>query len=84
MNCSVTDLSSRRRERNVLSTITVVLGGVNYGTLSVDAAYEAGRPLVLYAVPAGPSRGGDPPAGPLDCLITDEPGLGADAETVAR
>jgi hypothetical protein len=84
MNCSVTDLGSRRRTHNVLSTITVVLGGVNYGTLSVNAIYEAGKPLVLYAVPAGAGRGGDQTAMPVDCLLTDEAGLGADAETVAR
>lgn len=79
--CSVSDLSARRRGRNVLSTITVVLGGVHYGTLSVNAPYEPGRPFVLYAVPAG--VGLDPLTGTLDCLITDEAGLGT-GQTVAR
>jgi len=76
MKCSVTDLGARRRGRNVLSSITVVLGGTNYGSVPLSIPYEAGKPLVLYVVPAGEPDGD----GALECLITDDASLGADLE----
>jgi hypothetical protein len=80
---SVTDLASRRRSDDVLSTITLVFGGVNYGTIEVATPYLKGKPLVLYVVPQGSARAGDGFAGPLDCLITDDVALAAELD-VAR
>jgi hypothetical protein len=72
---TVTELASRRPEENVLDSITLVFGGVNYGTISVRAPYAEGRPIVLYIVPAHGSATDDALHGPIDCLITDDPGL---------
>jgi hypothetical protein len=77
MKCSVTDLGARRRGRNVLSSLTIVLGGINYGSVPLSVPYEAGKPLVLYVVPADAAPGTD---GPLECLITDDAALGADLD----
>ena len=79
-SATVTDLATRRREDNVLGSITVVFGGVNYGTIPVQAPYAAGKPIALYLVPSD-SRGpdaDDPLHGPLDCLITDDVALALD------
>lgn len=75
-SATVTDLATRRDRNNVLGSITVVFGGVNYGTIPIRAPYAAGKPFALYLVPA---RGAASPDGvldgPLDCLITDDPAL---------
>ena len=80
---TVTDLASRRRSDDVLRSITLVFGGVNYGTIRVSTPYTKGRPIALYVVPQGADPGGDVLAGPLDCLVTDDLAL-ADAFDVAR
>jgi len=81
---SVTDLATRRRRDDVLSTITIVFGGVNYGTIPIFATpYVKGKPIVLYIVPQDPDCAGDGFTGPIDCLITDDAALAAGLE-VAR
>ncbi len=77
---SVTDLATRRREENVLSSITVVFGGVNYGTIPIRAPYAAGRPIALYLVPSDNTAhvGDDVLHGLLECLITDDVELALD------
>ncbi|HEV2738659.1 MAG TPA: hypothetical protein VGU66_08785 [Candidatus Elarobacter sp.] len=68
----------------MLHSITLVFGGIHYGTFSVQAPYPKGKPIVLYLVPAQ-DRGqaaGDELCGPLDCLITDDAALAL--ERVAR
>ncbi|MEA2688276.1 MAG: hypothetical protein QOJ39_121 [Candidatus Eremiobacteraeota bacterium] len=79
---TVTDLSTRRRGDDVLSSISFVLRGVHYGTFSVAMPYTRGKPLVLYVVPQGADVPADRLAGPLDCLVTDDAAL-ADVD-VAR
>jgi hypothetical protein len=80
---NVTDIATRRRSDEVLSTITIVLGGVQYGTFPVAAPYVAAKPIVLYVVPQSGAWAGDELAGPLDCLITDDVALAAEVD-VAR
>jgi hypothetical protein len=78
---TVTDLASHRRRNDVLHSVTLVLGGVSYGTFAIDAPYVAGKPIVLYVVPANRAPGGgDPLTGPLDCLVTDDDGLAYELE----
>jgi hypothetical protein len=72
---SVTDLSKRRRRNDVLHSITVVFGGVHYGTIVVDAPYLEGKPMTLYVVPAQDGAGSERLSGPIDCLITDDASL---------
>jgi len=76
---SVTDLATRRRGENVLTSVTLVFQGVHYGTFPVQARYADGKAMVLYVVPSRaeePGPGGeDGLRGPVDCLITDDPGL---------
>jgi hypothetical protein len=79
----VTDLATRRRSDDVLSTITIVFGGVHYGTFPVATPYVKGKPIALYVVPQRRDCAGDAFAGPLDCLITDDVALAADLD-VAR
>jgi hypothetical protein len=79
-NETVTNIASRRREENVLASITLVFDGVHYGTIPVGARYAPDKPVVLYLVPA---RGAVSCAdgalrGPLDCLITDDVHLALD------
>jgi hypothetical protein len=80
---NVTDIATRRRSDDVLSTITIVFGGVNYGTIPVATPYVKGRPIALYVVPQARDSAGDVFAGPLDCLITDDLALAAELD-VAR
>ena len=78
LNCtSVTNIATRRRGEDVLETVTLVFGGVHYGTFPVSARYTAGKPLMLFIVPSrsAPIPGDDLLSGPLDCLITDDPAL---------
>jgi hypothetical protein len=76
---TVTDLSTRQHDDNILGSITLVFGGVNYGTIRVKAPYAADKPIVLYVVPQNRAPGGDDALrGPLDCLITDDAGLAFD------
>ncbi len=79
---SVTELSTRRRSDDVLSTMSFVFGGVHYGTIPIATPYTKGKPIVLYIVP-NRSSGGDVFTGPLDCLVTDDVALAADLD-VAR
>jgi hypothetical protein len=72
---AVTDLGRRRCRKDVLHSITVVFGGVHYGTITVDAPYAQGKPMSLYVVPARGDADADALAGPLDCLITDDASL---------
>ena len=72
---AVTDLAMRRCRKDVLQSITIVFGGVHYGTIIVDAPYVQGEPISLYVVPARRDTGADDLAGPLDCLITDDASL---------
>ena len=83
MRASVTELATRRRNDDVLSTISFVFGGVHYGTIPIATPYVKGKPIVLYIVPQGCERDGDIFAGPLDCLVTDDVALAADLD-VAR
>ena len=76
---TVTDLSTRRLDDNILGSITLVFGGVNYGTIQVKAPYPPDKPIVLYLVPQICAAGdGGALHGPLDCLITDDAGLALD------
>jgi hypothetical protein len=74
----VTDLATKRRGDERLCSITLVFGGVHYGTFQVAAPYPKGKPIVLYLVPAHrrDHDAGDGFSGPLDCLITDDASLG--------
>ena len=74
----VTDIATRRRSDNLLHSITLVFGGIHYGTFSTEAPSPKGKPIVLYLVPAA-GQDDDPDtgfSGPLDCLITDDAALG--------
>ena len=78
---SVTSLDSwRRREENVLDSVTFFFGGRHCGTMTVNASYVPGTPLRLLIVPHTP--GSEQPAvgfsGRLDCMITDDPLLADD------
>jgi hypothetical protein len=75
---SITQLASRRRCEDVLSSMTFVFGGVHYGTIPISAPYLKGKPIVLYIVPQNLTSCGETMSGPLDCLITDDLALGAD------
>jgi len=73
----VTDLASRRRGEDIVSSISFVFGGVHYGTFPLTAPYTKGKPLVLYVVAQREDAGsGDTFTGPVDCLITDDAALG--------
>lgn len=80
---SVTDLATRRRSDDVLSTMSFVFGGVHYGTIPIATPYTKGKPIVLYIVPHVPDSSPDLFTGPIDCLITDDAALAADLD-VAR
>jgi hypothetical protein len=71
---SVTELATRRQRDDVVNSITFVFEGVHYGTFAVRARYAAGKPIVLYVVPAGEAEnaGGTSFHGPVDCLVTDD------------
>ncbi len=73
----VTDLASWRRGEDALVSITLVFGGINYGTIPIRAPYVPGKPFALYLVPAGgsASSAGEGLRGPLECLITDDVAL---------
>lgn len=79
---SVTELATRRRRDDVLDSITFVFEGVHYGTFPVRARYAAGKPIVLYVVPAGEAEhaGGVSFRGPVDCLVTDDATLALSRE----
>jgi hypothetical protein len=80
----VTDLATRRRGDDVLSSMSFVFGGVHYGTIPIGMPYTNGKPIVLYVVPQRPGGARDDVfAGPLDCLVTDDIALAADLD-VAR
>ena len=72
----VTDLFARRRDKDVICSITLVFGGVHYGTLPISAQYTRGKAVALYLSP----QNGDDLSGPLDCLVTDDVALARDAE----
>jgi len=80
---SVTDLATRRRTDDVLSSMSFVFGGVHYGTILITMPYTTGKPIVLYIVPQGRGSNDDVFAGPLDCLLTDDVALAADLD-IAR
>ncbi len=80
---SVTDLATRRREDDVIETITFVFGGVNYGTVRTRTPYVKGKPVVLYLVPSGGEPHGAELRGSLAALITDDPSLAYDGEAVS-
>jgi hypothetical protein len=77
---SVTELATRRRIDDVLTSISFVFGGVHYGTIPIFAPYTRGRPIVLYIVPGRAGTDGDIFAGPLECLVTDDVSLAADLD----
>lgn len=79
----VTSIERRRRGKDVITSITFVLGGVVYPTIPVSMSYTRGEPLVLYVVPTGDNARGRLFDGPLECVITDNAGLAA-AERTAR
>lgn len=81
-SATVTDLASRRRGEDVVSSISFMFGGVHYGTFPLFVPYTNGKPLVLYVVPQS-GDAADGFAGPLDCLVTDDDALAADLE-IAR
>jgi hypothetical protein len=80
---TVTDLTTRRRRDDVLSTITLVFDGIHFGTFSISAPYTRGKPIMLYLVRQAEDSGGEDIAGPIDCLLTDDATLSADLD-VAR
>lgn len=67
----ITDIASRRRKNDALTSVTFVFGGVNYGTVSISAPYVSGKPILLYLVPQQQDNR-ETFTGPLDCLVTDE------------
>ncbi len=77
---TVTQLSTRRRSEDMLSSISFVFGGVHYGTIDVTAPYTKGKPIVLYVVAQREGTENDAFAGPVDCLITDDDALAAKLE----
>lgn len=77
-NTAVVEMAAWRRRDDVLSTISFVFGGVHYGTLQLAVPYTRGKPLVLYFVPQNDGSGDL--AGPVDCLVTDDPLLGVALE----
>jgi hypothetical protein len=77
---TVTQLATRRRSEDVLSSISFVFGGVHYGTIDVTAPYTKGKPIVLYVVAQREGSGDAEFAGPVDCLITDDEALAAKLE----
>jgi hypothetical protein len=79
---TVTDLATRRRSDDVLRSITLVFGGVNYGTLSITAPYTRGQPVALYLLPQAENADGEVLAGALDCLVTDDFALSDAPETI--
>jgi hypothetical protein len=75
---TVTDLATRRRSDDVLRSITLLFGGVNYGTFPIAAPYVRGKPFALYVV-SGDERDGDADlSGSLECLVTDDVTLAAE------
>ena len=82
---TVTDLAARRRSENVLETVSLVFGGVHYGTVPLNVPYTSGKPLMLFIVPSrsAPETADDLWSGPVDCLITDDPALARKDETAA-
>ena len=67
---AVVDLASyRNREENLIESLTLVLNGVNYGTIRVRVPYAPGKPIRLFLTP---SAGGDELTGRLDALVTDD------------
>jgi hypothetical protein len=74
----VTDLATHRRNDDVLRSITLVFGGVNYGTLPIAVPYIQGRPFRLYLV-GDEDAAEDGFRGSIDCLVTDDATLVADA-----
>ena len=84
MSATVTQLMAGRRSDDVLASITLVFGGVNYGTIPISAPFVRGKPIALYIVPRDDAEPGEILAGPLDCLITDDLALAADVGVVAR
>ena len=82
---SVTELATRRRRNDdVVDSITFVFEGVHYGTFPVHAPYAAGKPIVLYVVPAGEAVNTIETTfcGAVDCLITDDATLAHDREAL--
>lgn len=80
---AVTDIATRRRSEEVLSSVSFVFGGVHYGTIPIATPYTRGKPIVLYVVPQGRDWAGDGFTGAVDCLVTDDIGLAAGLD-VAR
>ncbi len=80
---AVVDLATRRRrEDNVIESITLVFGDVNYGTIPVRIPYAPGKPIRLLLAP---SAAGDPAAalaGRLDALLTDDESVAAELQAV--
>jgi hypothetical protein len=78
---TVTDLASRRRCEDLVTSISFVFGGVHYGTFPLSMPYTKGKPLVLYVVPSDTDAFHEAGfAGSLECLITDDDDLALDRE----
>jgi len=76
---SVVDLNAfRRRDENVIESITLVFDGVNYGTIPVRVPYAPGRPIRLFLTPCADAGTAGPLAGRLDALVTDDETLSAE------
>jgi hypothetical protein len=78
---TVIQLAARRRCEDVLRSITLVFGGIHYGTIDVTAPYTKCKPIVLYVVTQRDSVENDEFSGPIDCLITDDEALAARLES---
>jgi len=77
-NANVIALRTPRARQNRINTMTLIFGGVHYGTFPVGAAYTEGTLFRLFVLAEDGSDG--PFAGPVDVLVTDEADLTADAD----
>ena len=63
--------TGQRERPDIIASLTLNLGGVQYATMPLRVPYRPGQPLHLFVVPAG----GPHEPGTVDCLITDDPSL---------
>ena len=69
----VVDLATRRRrEENVIESLTLVFGGVHYGTVAVRIPYASDKPIRLFLAPVEEGETENGLAGRVDALVTDD------------
>ncbi len=75
---AVVDLATRRRrDENVIESITLIFDGVHYGTIPVRIPYAPDKPIRLLLAPAAPGEAGRL-AGRIDALMTDDENVAAE------